>query len=212
MTEHSTNTLMSAKLSRSDRREKRDNLRKRLGLCVPPLFASAHVRDFSPVFQVKLLAAISLEAVADGLFLWGTPGVGKTHAMAAVARYIIVRGGKCRRITYEMLALQIRDTFKANSTKTELDVIQPLLEYPFLFIEDVGTTVSGDSQESDFSLRTLLILLDHRLEQRQPTFLTSNKSVEGLRKTFDARIASRLQCCTVIQMAGADKRQHNETK
>ena len=206
MIETSTNILQSARLSRSDRLEKRGKLIQRLSVIVPPLFAKAHIRDFSPLFRAKLLKVVDPAAMAEGLLLWGAPGVGKTHAMAAIGRYIVTRGGRCRRMTYEMLALQIRDTFKANSTKTELGVIQPLLDCQFLFIEDVGTTVSSGSQESDFSLRTLLVILDHRLEQRRPTFLTSNKSVEGLRQTFDARIASRLQAFMVIQMAGADKR------
>lgn len=76
-----------------------------------------------------------------------------------------------------------------------------------LFIEDVGTTVSLDKQESDFSLRTFLVLLDQRLEACQPTFITTNKTLEQLGRCFDDRIASRLiQACKIIKLTGADRR------
>jgi len=41
-----------------------------------------------------------------------------------------------------------------------IDVIKPLLAADKLFIEDVGTTVSMGKQESDFSLRTFLVILE----------------------------------------------------
>ena len=76
-----------------------------------------------------------------------------------------------------------------------------------LFIEDVGTTVSLDKQESDFSLRTFLVLLDQRLEACQPTFVTTNKALEQLGRCFDDRIASRLiQACRIVKLTGADRR------
>ncbi len=145
--------------------------------------------------------------VLRGGMLWGQPGVGKSYAMAALVRHYILIGSSVGRVGYEMLCLKIRDTFKAGSTQGELDVIRPLLEVDKLFVEDVGTTVSAGHQESDFSLRTFLVLLDKRLEACKPTFIPNNKGVEQLSKSFDKRIASRLQqACEIIQLAGEDRR------
>jgi DNA replication protein DnaC len=42
------------------------------------------------------------------------------------------------------------------------------------------------------------------------TFVTTNKSVEELARSFDQRIASRLQqACEVVQIRGRDKRSEN---
>ncbi len=144
----------------------------------------------------------------EGLLLWGSPGAGKTYAMAALARHYLAAGYNVQRIGFEMLLLRIRDTYKPASKETELGLVQPLIDADKLFIEDVGTTVSLDKQESDFSLRTFLVLLDRRLEACQPTFITTNKPVEQLGKSFDDRVASRLiQACKIIRLEGKDRRQ-----
>lgn len=88
-----------------------------------------------------------------------------------------------------------------------MTVLEPLWDVPKLFIEDVGTTVSIGEQESDFSLRTFVTLLDTRIEWCQATFVTSNKSIEELGRSFDERVASRLmQACEIIEVTGQDKR------
>ncbi|MBN1508747.1 MAG: hypothetical protein JW955_18000 [Sedimentisphaerales bacterium] len=72
----------------------------------------------------------------------------------------------------------------------------------------MGTTVRWDKQESDFSLRTFLVLLDQRLEACRPTFITTNKPLEQLGESFDDRTASRLiQACRIVKLEGRDRRQ-----
>lgn len=143
-----------------------------------------------------------------GLLIWGEPGRGKTHSMCAFAKHLWSEGWEVERVTYEMLALYIRDTFKPGSTRTELELFKPLIGVDKLILEDVGTTISIGQQESDFSLRTFLVLLDQRLEHCRATFVTTNKSVEELSKSFDQRIASRLkQSCEIIHLTGDDHRE-----
>ncbi len=145
--------------------------------------------------------------VWKGLFLWSPSGVGKTYAMAAIARRLIWRGRTVARASYEMLCLEIRDTFKPKATETEYGVIKKYLEPEVLFIEDVGTTKSIGEQESDFSRRTFLVLLDQRMEHCRATFITSNKNVGDLADSFDSRIASRIQqACEVRFLEGPDRR------
>lgn len=170
---------------------------------IPELFQKARMCHLSPGIR-KLI-----DSLPDwkGLFLWSPPGVGKTYAMAAIARRMIWRGRTVARSSYEMLCLEIRDTFKRKAVETELGVIKKYLKPDVLFIEDVGTTKSIGEQESDFSRRTFLVLLDQRLEQCKATYITSNKNVEDLRASFDSRIASRIQqACEVIELTGKDRR------
>lgn len=148
-----------------------------------------------------------------GLMLWGPPGTGKTHTMCALARDLYLSGWATKRITYEMLMLRIRDTYKPGSQQTELGVIMPLVDVGKLIVEDVGTTVSPGGQESDFSLRTVLLLLDQRLEACRATFFTTNKPVEELQRSFDGRVASRIiQACEILRLTGPDRRKKEPKK
>jgi hypothetical protein len=150
---------------------------------------------------------VSLETELDtGVLLWGSAGVGKTYAMSAMAKHFMAEGYDVNRIHYETLCLQLRDTFNKQATQTEWTIIEPLLNCDILVIEDVGTSKSVGIQESDFSLRTFLLLLDIRLEHCRPTYITSNKSVENLAKSFDERIGDRLRTFLVIRMEGKSKR------
>jgi len=184
------------------RRARQQILRRRLVATIPQLFRRAHIRHLGEVVRNKLLGLVP----AKGGYLYGAPGRGKTYSLCAIARLMITEGYNVRRVVWERLSLEIRDTFKNNHT-SELDLIGPLIDCDVLIIEDVGTTTSTGGTESDFNLRVLLTILDGRLEAQRPTWLSSNKSVEQLAGTFDDRIASRLYGhCEVILLSGPDRR------
>lgn len=141
----------------------------------------------------------------QGVMLWGDVGCGKTYAMSALARRFYVQGWDVKFVRWYELILEIR----AASIKCgdELRQIEPYVSVDKLFIDDIGVMVGRDSQESAFSLRTLELILDKRLADYRPTFITSNKSIEDLGNTFDARVASRIQeSCIILQTKGRDKR------
>jgi DNA replication protein DnaC len=188
---------------RQVRKAKAERMRQSLGKVIPLLFASAHMRDFSRAFRKALLDFDS----RVGLVLFGAVGRGKSHALAALARHLILNRKSVVRITYEMFCLQIRDTYKPGGDKTELDVIRPLTGCDFLIIEDIGSTTSIGRNESDFSNRTFFVLLDSRLEACKATFISTNKSRANLTASFDERIASRLSLFKWIGTGGEDKRQ-----
>ncbi len=178
---------------------------RRMEIVLPKLFQSAEIAKLGSALREKLISLPENK----GLLFWGEEGRGKSYAMAAIIKEMIKKNPDCsiRRIGFEMICLKIRDTYRQNSQTTELDIIKPLMIVENLFIEDVGTTVSVNESESDFSLRTFLVLLDSRLENCKRTFVTTNKSIEELAKSFDSRIASRLQqLCEVIHLTGRDKR------
>jgi len=168
---------------------------------IPERFLNARLEDL----QESLRAVLSEER-DNGVLLWGAPGVGKTYALCALARHLIAEGFICKRMNYELLCLQLRDTFKPISKYSEWDIIEPLVGCDRLFLEDIGTTKSIDSKESDFSLRTLLVLIDIRLEHCRPTYITTNKSVENLAASFDTRIGDRLRLYKILKLEGKSKR------
>jgi DNA replication protein DnaC len=178
-----------------------DEREREVAQVVPKLFESARMEDIKP----KIAECLN-NNVATGVLLWGPPGTGKSYAMAAYARECVLAGYAVRRIGYELLCLQLRDTFKPKSLATEWTVIEPLVNCDMLFIEDVGTTKAVGVEESDFSVRTLQVLLDTRLEYCKPTFITSNKSLENIAASFDERVGSRLKLFRVLRLADEDRR------
>lgn len=171
---------------------------------IPPLFRNARIEHLPMKLQERLKGLPENR----GMLLWGGAGVGKSYTLCALVREFILQGYTVARTGYEMLCLRLRDSFKAKSPNTELSLIIPYLTVDKLIIEDVGTTKSEGNIESDFSVRTLLVLIDYRLENELPTFITTNRPVEELAKTFDARISSRLlQACDIIKLSGRDRRE-----
>jgi DNA replication protein DnaC len=173
-----------------------------LGRVIPRRYENAHMDDLPVKWQEKFFELMPNR----GAYLYGSPGVGKTYSLCAIAKELITEGHSARRVVWERLTLDIRNTYKSNQ-KSERDLIQPLIDCDVLIIEDVGTTTSLDNMESDFNLRTLLTILDSRLEACRPMWFSSNKSPEQLAETFDDRIASRLhEHCKIILLDGTDRR------
>jgi DNA replication protein DnaC len=167
---------------------------------IPSLFLNAEIKDLP-----KTLQSLFNQEIKNGVYLWGTPGSGKSYAMAALAKKYIREGFKIKRIHYEMFCLELRDSYK-NPDTTEKQIIENLLKCDKLFIEDVGASKKLGNEESDHSTRTLLLVLDMRIESCKPTFITSNKSVENIAQSFDDRVADRLRLFEVLAMKQDSKR------
>ncbi len=178
-----------------------DEKRKYLLEVVPERYIGAEIEHLKSGLQNEFAAENN-----TGILLWGEPGRGKTYAMCALIKKYMAEGFRVQRVHYEQLCLQLRDTFNPKATQTEWGIIEPSLNCDKLFIEDVGTSKSIGQQESDFSLRTFIVLLDMRLERLRPTFITSNKSVENLGKSFDERVGDRLRMFKVFKLSGESLR------
>lgn len=168
---------------------------------IPKRYMAAKMEHLSPALQ-KALTELALD---QGVYLWGPVGSGKTYALAALCRYFVDRREPTRRIVWGRFLYKIRQTF--NGYGDENEIVSPLFSVANLVIEDIGTAASMNKQESDFAVKTLLMILDSRIEDCLPSFITSNLSLENLGRTFDSRIASRIQqACTVIELTGKDRR------
>lgn len=170
---------------------------------IPPAYHNARVQDLTPPLREQYL----LLADWQGLLLWGKQGRGKTYAMMAYAIAFLHSGFTVECVNYDLLCSRIRSSYQAKADETEYDIIKKLSIPDKLFIDDVGVTVTGEKIESDFSLRVFLSIVDQRVNNTKPTFITTNKPIEQLEASFDKRISSRLkQCCQIIQITGKDRR------
>jgi len=168
---------------------------------VRPRYTAALPEQISEGLWKQLIGAAD-----KGVYLWGKTGVGKTYALAALGRTFIYDGFVVKKISFEKLCLIIRDTFRPDSGRSTWEGIEPYIECDKLILEDVSVAISPGKQESDFSLRTLLVILDERSEEWKATFITGNKPPSELTKAFDERITSRLKQGEIIRVTGEDRR------
>lgn len=168
---------------------------------IPAMYQTAEIDEIDP----GIIEIYRNLTAGQGINLFGAVGVGKTHAMAAICKDLIRKDKKCCMLDYDWFGLEIRSTYQKSATATELAITNKYVDPEYLFIDDVGVTATD--KESEFSRRTFTTLLNRRINHQKPTFITSNKSLGGLAKSFDARIASRLAfACVSYELKGKDRR------
>jgi DNA replication protein DnaC len=188
---------------REYRVRKRNNLRRRYEAVIPPAFGQkARMASLSAKFALRLTSV----APPRGIYLHGPIGSGKSFALCALARTWLAAGEQVCRLKWDQVCMEIRATYNG-AGGSDIGIIERLGDVDRLIIEDLGTKVALGRQESDFTVSVFWLILDNRVEFCRPTYITSNKSLEEIRGSFDDRIFSRiLGHCEVIRIAGRDKR------
>jgi len=157
----------------------------------------------------------------DGAFVYGPPGVGKTHLLAAVVKHIVrntppvVRESGYgdyalmapRESAYPMfmavpeLLAAIKATFGGNNGG-EPRIMEDCCNTGVLLLDDIGT-----ERGTDWALETIYLLIDRRYREMKRTIITSNLNLQQLSQRLDDRICSRIAgMCKVVQMPGKDRR------
>ena len=163
----------------------------------PDLFWEANLSDLSEPLQ-NVLKSLSTR---ENLYLWGNPGVGKSHTMAVLAKLKISRGEVVKRLTMKDLKLTIEAAY--HSSETIESLLSPYIQCQNLILEDVGV---ANNRETDATIDNLLYVLDKRIERCLPIFLTSNRSPQSLGDVYDARIRSRVSGFVIVEITGPDRR------
>jgi DNA replication protein DnaC len=192
---------------------------------VPKRYLGASLNDFSKDFRYQLKPD-------SGVYLWGPPGAGKTHFMAANLRDQILKtepmegqyataydekqksysvpfaSGFPLYISVPELLLKLRGTFKNSSRLDESEIIENYSEVKVLYLDDLGV-----EKVSDWALQTLYLIIDRRYSEMLRTVISSNLSLDQLADHLDDRIASRIAgMCQVIHLKGKDRRLSDKGK
>jgi len=170
---------------------------KALEIALGSLYVEADIEHIDEPYKTQALEA------KDDIYVWGDVGRGKTYLMAALLKLRFLQGSDCQRINFDDFCSGLRSTMNSRDGKTEYDIVKGLSDLDILVIDDIGLRTK---QETDFAYVTLYTIINKRQESRLPTYISTNKSIINLAKTFDSRIASRLQTATVIHMDGPDRR------
>ncbi len=193
--------------SQSIRRQKQRKLTQaRIEKVIPPRYRDARIEQLPEGFA-DLFASLDDD---KGIYLWGSQGVGKTHAVCALAHYFITNGLKVRIVRYSDLCMELRRCFDGRSERSEGQIIEGYCSVDKLIIDDLGTSVRATGRQSDFRVAVMLQITDKRLRDCRATYITNNKPMEYVEKEFDPTLASRLnEACEIVKLTGSDRRRQN---
>lgn len=165
--------------------------------------ALASARRFVEAFEGR-------ETGRPWAYFHGPTGNGKTHLAVAVQRELIERGLRHRRtrfVNFEMLLLQIQETYDKGDGSSAHQLINRYAQYELLVVDDVG--VSGFS---DHTYKMIYLIAERRAGR--PTIWTSNLSpaaLDGEHPEMD-RVVSRVLGNVgpdrefLVKLSGEDRR------
>jgi len=130
----------------------------------------------------------------ENLYLWGAPGMGKTHLAFAIIRSAMLAGKRVDKLTMRELI----NRFRLVKPEEETAQIEELVAVDVLVIDDMGKAAN-----SDFALNILTDILDKRsLMERNGLVITSNLFISDLsRQSGDDRLSSRISgMCRLVEV------------
>ncbi|MGB0872101.1 MAG: ATP-binding protein [Solirubrobacterales bacterium] len=140
----------------------------------------------------------------DGRGLWfeGDTGTGKTTLAMLVSKEALKAGHTVAIYSMPRLLAEIRNTFDTDSQSSYAELFAKLTAVDLLHLDDVGA-----EQQTEWVLEQLYAIVNERYEDGKSITITTNLTVEDLRKQISERTVSRLvEMCDVQVLFGRDRR------
>jgi DNA replication protein DnaC len=144
------------------------------------------------------------EQIENGRGLWfeGDTGTGKTSLAMLVCKAALKSGHRVAIYSMPRLLAEIRNTFDAGSTSSYAQLFAKLTAVDLLHLDDVGA-----EQQTEWVLEQLYAIVNERYEDGKAVMITTNLTVDDLRKQISDRTVSRLiEMCDVYPLFGRDRR------
>ena len=212
--------LMSSKEKLNDEKPKRDHYYSING--IPMKYKTCTLDEFQGG-DVYVEAIRKLSDSIENMVLIGKTGSGKTHLAIGMLKIIDVNKIPCCSRSYKSdtwddppekyfitlpeVLLRIRDSFKSNPRESEADVVNYFSDIDCLVLDDLGA-----EKPSEFSVATLYLILDRRINNCRQTIITTNLEMQEIEQIFGARIASRLSEMKIIKINMPDYRKKRGAK
>ncbi|ARF67059.1 hypothetical protein B7C51_03385 [Paenibacillus larvae subsp. pulvifaciens] len=159
--------------------------------------------------------AYGFENSKEGLLIFGRPGNGKSHLLAAIHHYLDEQGYVSLFLDWSQLSNLAKDTFSKNSKVTVTDIVNAAINADLLTLDELG---SGELTEYEYK-SILFPVINGR--QGKPTNYTMNLDLGRLEKWFekdkygnqldpDGRLFDRIiGTCAIYENKGTSKRRED---
>ncbi|MCR5120269.1 MAG: ATP-binding protein [Lachnospiraceae bacterium] len=137
------------------------------------------------------------------LLFYGTVGTGKSFLSGCVAKELLDKGHSIVYFSAEQLFRSISALYYDHDHSTERGALfDTLHESDLLIIDDLGTEFSNE-----FTKSQLFSIFNQRITNRRPLVISTNLTLEDIRKNYSDRFLSRLvENSYICNLKGADIR------
>lgn len=128
----------------------------------------------------------SYHATGSSLVFSGAKGTGKSHLAAAILKGILPRHVGVYMTFMGMIRL-IRETWRADSKRTESQVIAELGTLPLLVLDEIGVQYGTEAEHT-----LLFEVMDRRYRDQKPSILLTNQDKDGFKRFVGDRVYDRM--------------------
>lgn len=151
-------------------------------ISMPKNIRSARLDQFYPENRVTALrlAADFVQAYVQkpksfhqGLYLYGSFGVGKTYLLGAIANELATYGFQSTLVHFPSFTVEMKGAIGENNLTEKLAAIK---QAPILMLDDIGADSISSWSRDDI----LGVILQYRMQEELATFFSSNFSMQQL--------------------------------
>ncbi len=160
-------------------------------------YENAKIEDLSP----KLVAVVKDSfKQKKGVFLMGSTGSGKTHALYAIKRRLKTVGGNTSSVeNWVELLFELKERFNTGGIKTVFDALS---DKEVIFIDDIGA-----ERQTEWSQEMLYLLVNRAYTSQRVMMIATNLDASEFQDKYGDRIFSRInEMCLVVNMGKEDRR------
>ena len=137
-----------------------------------------------------------------GLIIFGKPGNGKTHLVAAITNKAIQERYTVIFERVPRLLAKLRNTYNGG-TVNEGEIVDALIRSDLLILDDAGA-----EKCSEWTEQSLYTIIDERYTEELATIVTTNSDLEELERKIGPRSMDRLlEMCEIVENRGTSYRQ-----
>jgi len=151
----------------------------------------------------------SFDSTFGNLYLYGSAGLGKTFLCHCIAKELLDNGKTVLYLTALRLFKVLEDyRFNRDSLSEPDEMIEAIDCVDLLVIDDLGSEISTRVTDAG-----LFDIINHRLVTRKSTIISTNLSIDELKKQYTERLSSRISGnYDIIEFWGNDLRERNVNK
>ena len=206
--------LQEPSTQESIRKHKKERMERAMKLSsLIPNYESARIEDLKDKSKLHETCTKYIENWPEikkhgfGYYFWGNVGSGKTHTAAIIANELQ------KRYLAEVLFLKmpeavsrVKRSFDTTGKNPDVNLFKKMRTVELLVLDDLGI-----EKVSDWLADEMYQIVDHRTSHNLPMIITSNQSLDDLKKVYREQVSSRI-CgkSKSIHFAQKDRRQKEQ--